>query len=105
MVHFHHVVSHVHELKNSEPNVVIVGYDDCPFTRRAEQLVNNNPSCRKKLPKVALITFKRVSGPEMRKQLHHQGTFPVIFVKNSEGQMTFIGGSTDLEQHMQACAN
>lgn len=105
MVHYHHVVSHVHELKETKPNVVIVGYDDCPFTRRTEQIVNQNPSCRTKLPEIALITFKRVSGPQMRKQLHHQeGTFPVIFIKNNDDDMEYVGGSTELEQYMQACS-
>lgn len=93
-------------LKDRQPDLVIFGYDTCPFTARSIQTVKNRSTkCSNEHKVVALVTVTRTQGTAWKKKLNvsPHTTFPMVFLRQPSGKMHYIGGSTDLSDHVNNC--
>lgn len=89
------------ELKERNLNLIICGYDFCPYSKMAldelqKQLAGSNAKFFKN--HTVFISFSSRSEPELlrfRKETGYNGSMPCIFVRTKTGKLVHIGGATD----------
>lgn len=101
MVKFRDAQEAVPQLKNLSPtvDVVIIGYLQCPHSRKSVKKLKEHPEW-KKTGRAKFVAYDRGSERGFRERTGHQGTFPVIFVRDNDGNMEYIGGGDQFLQRV-----
>ena len=95
MVNFEAVQDAIPELKGDHHQVVVVGYPlPCPGTNNALNAINMHPRWKGKSVMVEIPRHEVDS--VVRTPLGYHGTMPMVFVRDSNGQMEHVGGGSDL---------
>lgn len=103
------------QVQAGELDLIIIGYEDCPFSHKAVKYVSQymeamhpryqqNPTGVAIAPYANRTTFLQVTREHirvLRRCLGHPDfTMPMVFVREEKVGMTFIGGSDRLHAHL-----
>jgi glutaredoxin len=97
-VSYEKVVPIIPELKDKKYEVVIVGYEMCPFSKMSQSALHDLPSAK---GHSVFVSVDRGSQAEdnIRTALHYSGTFPLVFVRQN-GHMVHVGGGLDFVKYV-----
>lgn len=95
MLHYNDLVKYC-RLKGTY-KFVYFGYSFCPYSKQTHETIkkweidNNAPNSS------YFKEIDRSDAQAIRNELSYKGTFPIVFVKDSKGNMIHIGGSSELK--------
>ena len=90
-------------LRENKPDVevVIIGYHNCPYSRKALAAKGRHPKWQQSGHVLFVAYDFGATGP-FRETTKYRGTFPLVYVKQSDGTFQHIGGGTEFEAYVDA---
>ena len=86
---------------DSKIEVVIIGYNSCPYSAKALAAKNRHPKW-KHPGHVAMAGYEFGEIGPFKHASGYQGTFPIVFVLNLKTkQFEYVGGGTDFERYVE----
>lgn len=75
---------------------VYFGFETCPYSKHASKLIREW-ELQHNVDNTSLFQrVERASSNRFKSDLNYHGTFPIVFVSDSNGKMSHIGGAEDL---------
>jgi hypothetical protein len=75
---------------------VYFGFETCPYSKHASKLIREW-ELQHSVDNTSLFQrVERASSNRFKSDLNYHGTFPIVFVSDSNGKMSHIGGAEDL---------
>lgn len=101
MVDFHTLAQAIPELQslNDRIEVVIVGYDSCPYSKKALRASKNHPRW-KESGRVLFISYEFGATGALKSATGYRGSFPLVYVKQ-EGKFQYVGGGDAFEEYVE----
>lgn len=85
------------ELKHKKFEVVIIGYEMCPFSIMANNSLARVPHAKGK--SVFVMIERGEKALEFRKETGYHGSFPIVFVRHGD-KMVHVGGGQDFASYV-----
>jgi hypothetical protein len=80
--------------------IVVIGYQSCPFSLKALDFISQSETYREHFKFISFGSHNKEpyfhTVGNFKTTFHYSGTFPLIFVRFSDG-FHYIGGFSDLE--------
>lgn len=85
---------------DSKVEVIIIGYKDCPYSRKALSAADRHPKWGAKQKYVLFVAYDWGATDDFReKSGYAHGSFPVVFVRDPKSRkFEHVGGGTELDQ-------
>lgn len=98
-MHFSIVEEIIPELKNTTKDVVVIGYNSCPYSDQAKRLICKTPKFK---DKSVFIGFERDHTiKQFKEETKYHGTFPIVFVRDTvSSKMKHIGGAHEFGNYL-----
>jgi hypothetical protein len=85
---------------NEDIEVVIIGYHECPYSKKALAAKNRVKKWSGQSGKVLFVGYDFGGTGAFKQTSRYRGSFPIVYVKQTDGEFKHVGGGEDFERYV-----